>query len=113
MQAHLTLNAILLLISALLTSTASIIAWHRTMPGSFALSLLLFSMTVWSFFYAFDWLPIPASLKILAPNITYLGVIAVPSLFLIFSLSFTNHGEWSNRRLLFVLAVEPVVTSIL
>ena len=113
MQDHLTLNAILLLISALLTCIASIIAWRRSMPGSFALSLLLFSMTIWSFFYALHWLPIPDFLKILTPNITYLGVIAVPSLFLIFSLSFTNHGEWSNRRLLFALAIEPVVTLIL
>src|SRR5207247_661136 len=104
---------ILLLISALFTLIASIIAWRRSMPGSFALSLLLFSMTIWSFFYALHWLPIPAAFKPLVPNIIYLGVVAVPSLFLIFSLSFTNHGEWSNRRLIFALAIEPVVTWVL
>ncbi len=113
MQEHSTLNVILLLISALFTLIASIVAWRRSMPGSFALSLLLFSMTIWSFFYTLQWLPIPAAFKLLVPNIIYLGVVAVPSLFLIFSLSFANHGEWSNRRLIFGLAIEPVLTWVL
>jgi len=113
MQEHLTLNAILLLISGLISCIASMIAWRRSMPGSFTLSLLLLSMAIWSFFYAFDWLPISGSLKFLVPNLTYIGVIAVPSFFLIFALNFTNHGERSNPRLLAALAVEPVITLIL
>ena len=80
------------------------------MPGSFALGLLLLSMSAWSGFYAFHWLPIPAGLKLLMPNATYLGVVAVPTCFLIFALSFTNHGEWSTRRFLLALSIEPVVT---
>jgi len=113
MQEHLTLNAILLLISGLISCIASMIAWRRSMPGSFTLSLLLLSMAFWSFFHAFDWLPISGSLKFLVPNLTYIGVIAVPSFFLIFALNFTNHGERSNPRLLAALAVEPVITLIL
>src|SRR6266498_1131730 len=113
MQEHLTLNAVLLLISGLISCIASMIAWRRSMPGSFTLSLLLLSMAIWSFFYAFDWLPISGSLKFLVPNLTYIGVIAVPSFFLIFALNFTNHGERSNPRLLAALAVEPVITLIL
>lgn len=113
MEAHLTINAILLLISALITITASILVWQRSAPGSLALALFLFAMTIWSGFYAFAWLPIPPSIKILIPNFVYIGVVAVPNLFLIFTLVFTNHGEWSNRYLLFLLAIEPVTTLIL
>src|SRR5689334_22280768 len=94
MEAHITINAILLLISALITLTASIVVWQRSVPGSLALSLFLFAMTIWSGFYAFNWLPISPSIKILIPNFVYVGVVAVPSLFLIFTLVFINHGEW-------------------
>jgi diguanylate cyclase (GGDEF)-like protein/PAS domain S-box-containing protein len=113
MEAHITINAILLIISALITLAASLIVWQRSVPGSLTLGLLLFSMTIWSGFYAFDWLPIPPSLKILMPNFVYIGVVTVPSFFLIFALSFTNHGEWSNRHLLVLLAIEPAATLIL
>jgi diguanylate cyclase (GGDEF)-like protein/PAS domain S-box-containing protein len=113
MHAHLMLGAVLLLFSALLTLIASIIAWRRTVPGSFALGLLLFSMTIWSGSYSLQWLPVSQSLKFLTPNITYLGVVAVPSLFLVFALNFSNHEEWSNRRLLWALFLEPILTLIL
>lgn len=107
------LIAIFLLISALLTGIASIIAWRRSVPGSSALSLLLLSMTIWSAFYSLNWLPVPVTLKFLVPNITYIGVVAIPALFLVFTLLFTNHGEWSNRRLLLALSVEPAITTML
>ena len=113
MQYHIQPNAILLLISALLTLIAAIVAWRRSLPGSHVLGLLLFSMTIWSAFYALHWLPIPETLKILVPNITYLGVVAVPGLFLLFALGFINHGERLDRRLLLILAVEPVSTLVL
>jgi len=113
MQAYLDHHAIWLLISALLTLIASIIAWRRTAPGSFSLSLLLLSMTIWSGFYALQWLPLPLGVRMLLPNITYIGVVAVPTLFLIFALSFTNHEGWFTARNFFALAVEPIVTLIL
>jgi PAS domain S-box-containing protein len=113
MQAYLDHHAIWLLISALLTLIASIIAWRRTAPGSFSLSLLLLSMTIWSGFYALQWLQLPLGVKMLSLNITYIGVVAVPTLFLIFALSFTSHEGWFTTRNFFALAVEPIVTLIL
>ncbi len=113
MEAHLTINAILLFISALITLIAAIIVWQRSVPGSWELGLLLFSMTTWSGFYAFHWLPIPPSLKILMPNFVYIGVVAVPTFFLIFTLSFVGHGGWSKKYLLFLLLIEPVTALIL
>jgi diguanylate cyclase (GGDEF)-like protein/PAS domain S-box-containing protein len=110
MENHYIVSALLLFSSALLTFIASIVAWRRSVPGSFALSLLLLSMTVWSFFYAFQWLPIPGTIKLLVPNFTYIGVVAVPSFFLLFALSFADRSQWSDPRLLLLLAIEPCVT---
>ncbi len=113
MLAHVPLYTVYLLISALLTLAASVIAWRRTAPGSFSLSLLLLSMTVWSGFYALKLLPLPIDVKILLSNIIYIGVVAVPTLFLIFALSYTNHEGWFGSHLLFALAVEPIIILIM
>jgi diguanylate cyclase (GGDEF)-like protein/PAS domain S-box-containing protein len=113
MEAHFTINIVLLLSSALITLIASIIAWRRPVPGAFALSLLLFSMTIWSSSYSLQWLPIPLFLKFWTPNFTYIGVVAVPSVFLLFALSFTNYEGLSNRRVLGALMIEPIGTLIL
>jgi diguanylate cyclase (GGDEF)-like protein/PAS domain S-box-containing protein len=107
------LFAILLLVSALLTGIASFIARHHSLPGSFALSLLLLSMTGWSAFYAIGWLPFPLQLRQLAANFIYIGVVAVPMLFLVFVLAFIHRGQWENKRLLFLLVIEPALTLVL
>lgn len=108
-----TLFAILLLFSAFLTGTASLIARHHSLPGSFALSLLLRSMAIWSASYALGWLPIPLEVKLLAPNITYIGVVTLPTLFLVFALTFINHGQWADKRILWALAAEPSLTLLI
>lgn len=57
-----------------------------------------------------QWLPIPGAAKIFLPNITYTGVLALPTLFLIFALQFTNQEGWLTRQSLFALAIEPALT---
>lgn len=97
----------------MLTLVAAVIAWGRRVPGSFVLSLLLLAMSIWSGFYALTWLSLPLSIKAFLPNITYIGVAAVPTLFLIFALSFTQHWNQISLPRLFLLAVEPVITMLL
>ena len=104
---------IALLISAILSGIASIIAWRRSVPGSFALSLLLLSMMIWSGSYSFQWLVNLPALKLLAPNLTYIGVVTVPTLFLVFALTFVNQGHWFQKQLLPILAIEPLTILIL
>jgi diguanylate cyclase (GGDEF)-like protein/PAS domain S-box-containing protein len=113
MQASFLLNAVYLFISAALTLMAAIIAWGRRVQGSFALSLLLFSMSIWSAFYGLTWLSLPLQVKMFLPNITYIGVAAVPTLFLVFTLSFTHREDWLTLRRLSLLAVQPGVTLLL
>jgi diguanylate cyclase (GGDEF)-like protein/PAS domain S-box-containing protein len=113
MQFPFILNAVLLFVSAMLTLVAAVIARGRRVPGSFVLSLLLLAMSIWSGFYALTWLSLPLSVKAFLPNITYIGVAAVPTLFLIFALSFTQHRNWISLPRLFLLAVEPVITMLL
>lgn len=113
MSAYFSSYSVYLLISSVLTLSAAFVAWNRKVPGSFALSLLLFSMSIWSGFYALSWLSFPMQVKTLWLNITYIGITAVPTLFLIFTFSFSGHEDRFSVRNLLVLAVEPVLTLIL
>lgn len=102
-----------LLVSCLLSFTAAVITWRRSVPGLISLTLLLLSMGLWAGTYAMRLMPIPQAAKDALVNITYLGVVAVPTLFLLFSLSFANYEKFITRRLVLALALEPVVTIFL
>lgn len=103
----------LLLLSCLLTFIAAVVAWRRPVTGLKPLTLLLIAMGIWSGSYAFEWLSVPSSLKNILPNITYIGVASVPSLFLLFALSFANYENFISKRLIVGLCIEPVITLLL
>lgn len=105
--------ALYLFLSALITLTASFVAWRRPVPGASTLCLLLLSMTVWSGSYAVRWLDLSASAKLLAFNVMYIGILALPILFLIFTLELTHNGQWLTRRNLFLLSVQPAFSLLL
>jgi diguanylate cyclase (GGDEF)-like protein/PAS domain S-box-containing protein len=113
MHAILNTFALALFVSSLLTLIASAIAWKRSVPGSFALSLLLLAMTLWSSTYALYFLPISSTIKIHLPYVTYISVVTVPSLFLVFTLAFTNQEHWLTSRIIGLLLAEPILTLFL
>jgi len=102
-----------LLISAVLTGTAAVLARRRSVPGSLPLSILLLSMTIWSSFYSVQWLSSSPWVQLFSLNFTYIGVVTVPTLFLIFTLTFVNQGIWFQKRWLMVFAIEPLATLFL
>ncbi|HEX6033137.1 MAG TPA: histidine kinase N-terminal 7TM domain-containing protein, partial [Anaerolineales bacterium] len=105
--------AVLSIISVLITLIASITAWRRSAPGSFALSQLLLSMAIWSGCYATRWLDIPVAAKIFWFKIMFVGVATVPTLFLLFALGFTRNEPWLTPRRLILLSVQPSISLLL
>jgi diguanylate cyclase (GGDEF)-like protein/PAS domain S-box-containing protein len=103
----------MLLLSSLLTFIAAVIAWRRSVPGLTSLTLLLLAMGLWSVSYALQWLPVPSAVQNLLPKITYIGVVTVPGLFLIFALAFAQYDRFLTKRLFLGLLIEPVLTLIL
>jgi diguanylate cyclase (GGDEF)-like protein/PAS domain S-box-containing protein len=103
----------LLLVSSLLTSIAAVIAWRRSVPGLMSLTLLLLAMGLWSVSYAFQWFPVPSTVQNLLPKITYIGIVAVPALFLVFALAFARYDRFLTKRLFLGLLIEPALTLIL
>jgi N-terminal 7TM region of histidine kinase len=78
--------AVVLLISALTTLVTSIIVLRREVPGAFLLGGVLISTFIWSGAYALSWSLVALAEKLIWIKITYLGVIAAPTLFLLFTL---------------------------
>lgn len=111
MQTHLDSYTIYLSFSTVVTVIAALIAWQRKAPGSFTLSLLMLAMSIWSGGYALHWVPLPESVQLMLPSLTYLGVLAVPTLFLIYALQFSNHENWLTPRICILLAIEPLITA--
>jgi diguanylate cyclase (GGDEF)-like protein/PAS domain S-box-containing protein len=82
-------------------------------PGSFALGGVLISAFIWSGAYAMSWSLVGLNEKIFWLKIMYLGVGAMPGLFLVFILKITHNEVWLTPRNLFLLSIEPVVMIVL
>jgi diguanylate cyclase (GGDEF)-like protein/PAS domain S-box-containing protein len=110
---HIHTIAIFSITSALISLIASFIAWRRSTPGSLTLSLLLLCMAIWSGFYATRWLDISLAAKAFWFNLMYIGVAALPTLFLLFVLAFTHNESRFTRRNLLLLSIQPVASILL
>lgn len=104
---------IYLLLSALITLAASLLTWQRSVPGSVTLRWLLISMTIWSGAYAVRWIDLSFEAKLFSFKVMYFGILAMPTLFLIFTLQLTRNDQWLTRRNLILLAIEPILSLFL
>lgn len=105
--------AVVLFISALTTLITSIIVLRRDVPGARVLSGTLASSFVWSGAYALSWSLGTLDEKLIWLKITYLGVVAVPTLFLVFTLNITQYDNWLTGRTLLMLGIMPLATLVL
>jgi diguanylate cyclase (GGDEF)-like protein/PAS domain S-box-containing protein len=101
------------ILSALITLISSITTWRRSAPGSFALSLLLLAMAIWSACYATRWLDISVEAKMFWFKIMFIGVASTPTLFLLFALGFTRNEAWLTPRNLLLLSIQPSISLLL
>jgi diguanylate cyclase (GGDEF)-like protein/PAS domain S-box-containing protein len=105
--------AVLAIVSTLITLIASFSAWRRSAPGSFALSLLLLAMAIWSACYATRWLDTSAEAQLAWFKLMFIGVACVPTLFLVFALAFTRNESWLTPRRLLILSILPAIALVL
>ena len=104
---------------ALVVSTAaailvSIVAWgRRNAPGAHALMAFGVSIAIWTLTYAIHFSVPTEAARFFWLRATYLGVLSVPTAFLIFSIQYANRGQWLKKRVTALLMVEPVLTLIL
>ncbi len=89
-------------------------AWRRgDSPGSRPLAVLMISLALWSLPYAMHWLRLPEPRPLFWVDLTYLGVVSTPVMFILFTLQFTGRDAWLKPARIGLLFVIPVLTLIL
>jgi len=103
--------AIALIISAAISALVAFIAWQRrSAPGAVGLCLAMLGMVIWASTYSVRWLQTEPSRQMYWLDATYLGVVIVPTAFMILTLQYTNRSHLLTRRNLSLFAIEPLLT---
>ncbi|MCK4833101.1 MAG: hypothetical protein KAS81_10050, partial [Anaerolineales bacterium] len=99
-----------LLISALMAAVLARLAW-RCRPASGAIPLAFLSLAVceWSLGYVLGMGSVDLAAKIFWAKVQYFGIVAVPPMWLIFALRYTNRERWLTRRNGVLLAIMPLL----
>jgi diguanylate cyclase (GGDEF)-like protein/PAS domain S-box-containing protein len=77
------------------------------------LFLLLIALSWWDLTYAIFWTGLPGPTPYFWLDITYIGVLLVPSAFLAFSIHLSEFQHWLKPSFFAALAIEPVLIFIL
>lgn len=85
--------------------------WRRRgAPGTASLIAFAAAVAVWTGGNTVQVAATSRSLKLLAVDLQYGGIVVVPVAWFAFAATYTRHEGWLTRRTLAVLAVHPVVT---
>jgi len=103
-----------LVVSTFAAIYVCLVAWRRrTAPGARSLMALGGAIAVWTLTYAFHFSVVTENARFFWLRATYLGVLSVPTIFLVFSIQYANRGQWLKARVIGLLIIEPVLTFIL
>ncbi len=95
---------------SMVSLVAAFSSWRRqkTLSG-IALSLLMLSLAVWATGYALQLAGADAHTKEFWRDIKNIGVVPVPTLWLIAVLQYTGYRRWLSKRIVALLAIEPII----
>ncbi|UGV41558.1 PAS domain S-box protein [Methanococcoides orientis] len=76
-------------------------------------SMLLFSVAIYSIFYALEISSTTMVTSLFFYKLQYVGIVLIPVFLLLFSISYTREDKWSTPSRIFALFIVPVITLIL
>lgn len=89
-------------------------AWQRrSMPGALPLSLMGFSLAVWSCGYAMELSSLTLSTILWWVRLEYAGIVIAPITWLWFAAEHTGSLPWLDRRRVWLLGIVPALTMII
>jgi NtrC-family two-component system sensor histidine kinase KinB len=93
------------------------LAWytgkHPDTPGAVSFMVLMLAVAEWALVSGLRLGSVGLDAKLFWAKLRYLGIVVVPGAWLVFALEYTGKTRWLTIRNLLLLAVEPVVISIL
>lgn len=106
--------AILLLISTIITTYLAFYSWNkRSKTYAFYFSVLMLSISIWSITGAFEMASISYAYKVMWSQLSYLGIVFIGPLWLLFTLSYTGHKKWLNNKFIAILMIMPAIILLL
>jgi PAS domain S-box-containing protein len=106
----LTLLATLMALAAVtLAGLAAYVAWRRESRMGWSLAVLLVSVAWWGLAYTLELSVDDVAVKSRWGDLKYVGITVLAPAWLAFVLEYTGHGRLVTRRLLALLAIEPVL----
>ena len=104
----------LLLISATLLAVVGAIAWrYRPAPSARFTAIIIWLASAWSIGYAGELASVDLTLKTLFAKSQYLAIVAVPVVWLILFLQYTDRERWIKPWTAVLVAVEPIAALLL
>ena len=115
MQFQSTPYILLLVLSSLVTFFVALYVWERRAiaSGGRALAFLAFACAEWSLGYALEIAAADLPSKVFWGKSQYIGIVAVPLLWVIFAYTYSTKGTRMTRRTVGLLSVIPLITLIL
>jgi diguanylate cyclase (GGDEF)-like protein/PAS domain S-box-containing protein len=74
---------------------------------------ILIAILFWSVGYLLEYSSYDLSTKLFTYNIQYIGIVAMPVLFLLFALRYTRRDKWINGRNILLISIIPVITLLM
>jgi PAS domain S-box-containing protein len=109
-----TIYAILLLISSFITLYLTYYSWNkRSNPDAFYFSFLMLAVSIWALTGAFEMTSSTISTKVFWSQISYLGIVFVGPLWILFTMSYTDYGKRLKKPFIGLLLVVPAIILIL
>ncbi len=102
---------LLMLIAAMIAFFVAIFVWNRRKaPGGRPFILLMVAIIIWASAAVGEFSVLSASAKIIWGKISYVGIVNVPPLWLLFAAQFTRRKGWQSRKQIAWLWIIPILT---
>ncbi|WP_121744257.1 sensor histidine kinase [Natronorubrum halophilum] len=110
----LTILSGILLATVAIGASAALLAWReRPEPGAVPLVVMLAGQCFWSALLVFDLEASTLSGKVFWANLRWIGVVAIPVGWLLFSLEYTGRDRYVQPRYIALLLIVPLITVVL
>ncbi|NPV81005.1 MAG: diguanylate cyclase [Firmicutes bacterium] len=104
---------LLLIITAVTSSTIAAMAWRRRdVPGAKSLILVMLAVIGWALGNVLELGYTDLKTKVFWANIEYIGIVAVPLAWFAFAIQYAGQEKWLSRRNIALLLVIPALTLI-
>jgi signal transduction histidine kinase len=106
---HITPGVVLSITSAVVSAAVATYALDRDVPGSRGVAVFSAATAVWAGGNAVQVAATTLDGKLLAVDVQYVGILAVPLAWFVFAAEYTGREQWLTRRSVAAIAVVPIV----